>query len=316
MDQLIGGGKPGCRQTRRRPRRRPGEGHHHRLVPRRRARRLDAAAGHRRFLGAVVRPVQAARPDPRKGGEGRARRGPLVKINIDENQELAQQMRIQSIPAVYAFKQGRPVDGFVGAPPESQIKQFVQKLALGGGRGGPVADRRGDGAWPRRRCKDGDHDSAAAIYSQVLQHEPDNAEAIAGLARALIARGELDQAQAVPQPGAGGDGQRMPRSPRRARRSIWPSRARRRPASRRQLRARLDAEPGRSRGALRPGDGAVRRRRARGRRSTNCWTSIQARPRLERTGGAQAALKFFEAMGPTDPLTLSARRRLSSLMFS
>src|SRR5579885_2302183 len=59
----------------------------------------------------------------------------LVKINVDENPELAQQMRIQSIPAVYAFKDGRPVDGFVGALPESQVKQFVQRL--GGGRMGP-----------------------------------------------------------------------------------------------------------------------------------------------------------------------------------
>src|SRR5580658_5541723 len=59
----------------------------------------------------------------------------MVKLNIDENPEIAQQMRIQSIPAVYAFKDGRPVDGFVGAVPESQIKQFIQKL--GGGRAGP-----------------------------------------------------------------------------------------------------------------------------------------------------------------------------------
>src|SRR3979490_2164825 len=59
----------------------------------------------------------------------------MVKLNIDENPEIAQHMRIQSIPAVYAFKDGRPVDGFVGALPESQVKQFVQRL--GGGKGGP-----------------------------------------------------------------------------------------------------------------------------------------------------------------------------------
>ena len=59
----------------------------------------------------------------------------MVKLNIDENPQIAQQMRIQSIPAVYAFKDGRPVDGFVGALPESQVKQFVQRL--GGGKGGP-----------------------------------------------------------------------------------------------------------------------------------------------------------------------------------
>ena len=82
----------------------------------------------------------------------------LVKIDVDKNQPLAQQMRIQSIPAVYAFFQGRPVDGFVGAVPESQIKTFVAKLAeLGGagarplpGRGGPRAGRgRAGGGRPR-----------------------------------------------------------------------------------------------------------------------------------------------------------------------
>ena len=67
----------------------------------------------------------------------------MVKLNIDENPQIAQQMRIQSIPAVYAFKDGRPVDGFVGALPESQVKQFVQRL--GGGQGRPLAGRRSDG---------------------------------------------------------------------------------------------------------------------------------------------------------------------------
>src|SRR5204863_354355 len=67
-----------------------------------------------------------------RGANGAVR---MVKLNIDENPEIAQQMRIQSIPAVYAFKDGRPVDGFVGALPESQVKQFVQRL--GGGAAGP-----------------------------------------------------------------------------------------------------------------------------------------------------------------------------------
>ena len=93
----------------------------------------------------------------------------MVKLNIDENPEIAQQMRIQSIPAVYAFKDGRPVDGFVGAVPESQIKQFVQRL--GGGRGGPSPVEEAM-AMAKEAAQGGDHASAAAIYSQVLQHEP------------------------------------------------------------------------------------------------------------------------------------------------
>src|SRR5512135_3619062 len=116
----------------------------------------------------------------------------MVKLNIDENPEIAQQMRIQSIPAVYAFKDGRPVDGFVGALPESQVKQFVQRL--GGGKGGPSPIDEAL-AMAKEAAQGGDHNTASALYSQVLQHEPENAEAMAGLARALIARGEIAQAK-------------------------------------------------------------------------------------------------------------------------
>src|SRR5499433_429797 len=93
----------------------------------------------------------------------------MVKVNIDENPQIAQQMRIQSIPAVYAFKDGRPVDGFVGAVPESQVKQFVQRL--GGGRGGPSPIEEAL-AMAKDAVQAGDHASAGGLYAQVLQHEP------------------------------------------------------------------------------------------------------------------------------------------------
>ena len=78
----------------------------------------------------------------------------LVKINVDENQQLAQQFRVQSIPAVYAFKDGQPVDGFMGALPENQLKQFIDRLT---GGGSPVDD-----LWPKptRLAADGQHDDA------------------------------------------------------------------------------------------------------------------------------------------------------------
>ena len=98
----------------------------------------------------------------------------LVKINIDENPEIAQQMRIQSIPAVYAFKDGRPVDGFVGALPESQVKQFVKRL--GGGAAGPSPIEEAL-EMAKEALAAGDAGSAAGIYGQILQQEPDNIEA-------------------------------------------------------------------------------------------------------------------------------------------
>src|SRR5262249_30483429 len=116
----------------------------------------------------------------------------MVKVNIDENPRIAQQMRIQSIPAVYAFKDGRPVDGFVGAQPESQVKQFVQRL--GGGKGGPSPVEEAM-AMAKQALQAGDHKSAGALYAQVLQRDPGNVEAIAGNARAMIARSDLNKAR-------------------------------------------------------------------------------------------------------------------------
>src|SRR5207247_8938271 len=106
----------------------------------------------------------------------------MVKLNIDENPEIAQQMRIQSIPAVYAFKDGRPVDGFVGALPESQVNQFVQRL--GGGKGGPSPVEEAL-ALAKEAMQAGDHASAGALYSQLLPGQPANLDPLAGLARPL-----------------------------------------------------------------------------------------------------------------------------------
>src|SRR5258705_13943135 len=118
----------------------------------------------------------------------------MVKLNIDENPEIAQQMRIQSIPAVYAFKDGRPVDGFVGAQPESQVKQFVQRL--GGGAAGPSPIEEAM-AMAKEAAQTGDHASAAALYSQILQQDKENPDAVAGNLRAMIARGDLAKARAA-----------------------------------------------------------------------------------------------------------------------
>jgi putative thioredoxin len=119
----------------------------------------------------------------------------LVKINIDENQEIAQQMRVQSIPAVFAFAGGQPVDGFAGALPESQIKQFVERvLRASKDKTGPSPiDEALEQAAQAEET--GDSDQAGAIYSEVLKHQPENTQAVAGLARVLHAKGETDAAR-------------------------------------------------------------------------------------------------------------------------
>ena len=235
----------------------------------------------------------------------------MVKLNIDENPAIAQQMRIQSIPAVYAFKDGRPVDGFVGALPESQVKQFVQRL--GGAPGGPSPVEEAM-AMAKEAAQQGDHATAAAIYQQVLQREPANPEALAGLARALIGRGELAQARQLldrAAPDLAGHAEiaaarsalDLAEAGQKAKGSLG------------KLRTRLDQNPEDHEARFELATalfGAGEREAAIDQlldlyRRDREWDDQAARRQL---------VKFFEAMGPADPLTLSARRRLSSLMFS
>jgi putative thioredoxin len=118
----------------------------------------------------------------------------LVKIDIDKNPAFAGQLRVQSIPAVFAFVDGRPVDGFMGAVPESQLKTFVERLTK--------ADGADDGleqvlAMARESLELGDLGGAAQAYAQVLQHDPENVKALGGLARVYLAGDEPDRAREI-----------------------------------------------------------------------------------------------------------------------
>lgn len=117
----------------------------------------------------------------------------LVKIDIDQNQALAQQMRVQSVPTVYAFSNGRPVDAFQGAQPESQIKAFVDKLTetAGTAKNDPLAEAIEQA---QQALASEDYESAAAIFGQVVSHAAENCIALGGLARALVGMGQLDEA--------------------------------------------------------------------------------------------------------------------------
>ncbi len=243
-----------------------------------------------------------------RGANGAVR---MVKLDIDKNPEIAQQMRIQSIPAVYAFKDGRPVDGFVGALPESQVRQFVERL--GGGPGGPSPIEEAM-AMAREAAQSGDHASAAGLYSQILQHEAENPEALAGLARALIAKGELDKATQV-----------LDRAPKEtakhaeiaAARSALElaEQAQKAKGSLGTLRARIEHNPDDHEARLELATalfGAGEREPA----IDELLTLFKRDRNWDEQAARRQLVKFFEVMGPTDPLTLSARRRLSSLMFS
>lgn len=243
-----------------------------------------------------------------RGARGAVR---LVKIDVDRNQQLAAQLRVQSIPTVFAFRDGKPVDGFVGALPESQIAAFIERVG-----GKPAEDpakamlEQADAALAA-----GDAAGARNLYSRVLRAEPANAAAAAGLVRALVGSGDPASARKVLE---SLDAETAKSS------ALDGARAALELAERTQgvdgdaiaaLRARLAADEsdhqarydlalalfgtGDRSGAIDALLEIVRRERA--------WNDEAARKQL---------LTFFEAIGGADPLVAGARRRLSALLFS
>jgi putative thioredoxin len=234
----------------------------------------------------------------------------LVKIDVDKNQELAMQLQVSSIPAVYAFKDGRPVDRFVGALPESQIKAWVRKLMGSGGVAAALAEALEQA---RAALDAGDLPLAGNIFSQILQHEPTNPSALAGMGRLFIAKGDRAKAKEILAQVPEESATHAEVAGLRTLLELTEGQGAIRPAS--ELEAALAANPkdhaarfdlamakfsaGDREGSMDELLELIRRDRA--------WNEEAARKQL---------LKMFEAFGATDPLVASARRRLSSILFS
>lgn len=235
----------------------------------------------------------------------------MVKINVDQNQELAGQLRIQSVPTVYAFKGGRPVDGFVGALPESQLKQFIERLTGGVAPGADIDAALAEAA---ELMTQGDAGTAVAIYQEVLAEDPKHTGALSGLIRAAIILGDVDGAKQIldglpPELARHADLQAARSALEVAEQASAAA------GSAAELRRRVATDPADHQArfdlalayyASGEREAAVDElleivRRDRG------WNDDAARKQL---------VKFFDAFGATDPLTVSARRRLSSLLFS
>ena len=118
----------------------------------------------------------------------------MVRVNIDDNQQIAQQMRVQSVPTVYGFVDGQPVDGFAGAQPESNVKQFIEKLASMGGAG---ADVQAMLEAADASLAAGDHGTAMMQFQEVMGLEPESVAALAGVVRCLSASGDIAGAREV-----------------------------------------------------------------------------------------------------------------------
>jgi putative thioredoxin len=126
----------------------------------------------------------------------------MVKVNIDANPELAQVFRVQSVPMVYAFFKGQPVDGFMGAKPESDLRAFVTKLkGLAGNQDAPASESDLDIPKTMTTADDffkkGEYNDAIAFYSTILDAAPENMEAMAGIAWCLAAQGEIGGVQDI-----------------------------------------------------------------------------------------------------------------------
>ncbi len=234
----------------------------------------------------------------------------MVKLNIDENPDLAQQMRIQSIPAVYAFKDGRPVDGFVGAVAESQIKAFVGRLA---GKAGPSPLEEAL-EMAKQALAEGDAGGAANIFSQILERQPDNIGALVGLARCALAENQPAEARDILARVPADQHKNVDVVAVTAALELAEAAAKASGASR-EFEARLERDPNdhEARFELATALFASGKREAAVDallhivKADRSWNDAAARKQL---------VKLFEAMGPTDPLTVSARKRLSSVLFS
>ncbi len=236
----------------------------------------------------------------------------LVKINVDENQQLAQQLQVQSIPAVFAFKNGQPVDGFVGNQPESQINAFIQRLT---GDAGPSpiekAVQQGEAALAA-----GEFDTAAEVFGQILRADAENAAAIAGLCHCLIESGDLDDAQAMLD-GLEGNLATDPavQSARAALELAAQSADAGDVGEMADFRARIEANAKDHEARMELSKALL----AVGSREEAVEELLES-IRLDRDWNEGAARKqlltLFEAFGQMDELTVSARRRLSSILFS
>ncbi len=233
----------------------------------------------------------------------------MAKVNVDENQQIAAQLRIQSIPTVYAFWQGKPVDAFQGALPGSEIKAFIDKLAALAGDGGLAEALDAADAM----LAEGAAVDAAETYAAILGEEPENARAYGGLVSAHLALGNLDQAEGLLNAAPAAIAHAAEVDAARAKLALAKQAADAGPVAEllektlenpNDHQARFDlAQALYAAGKV---DGAVEE-----------LLELFKRDREWNDGAAKTQLfTIFEALKPTDPIVLKGRRKLSSMIFA
>jgi len=235
----------------------------------------------------------------------------MVRVNIDDNQQIAQQLRVQSVPTVYAFVDGQPVDGFSGAQPESALTQFVEKLSSMGGAGADIA---GMLEAANTAVETQDFAGAMQIYQQVMEADPESADALAGLVRCLTgmqdhqaAREIIDQLN---------DEFREKPSMQAAIAALE--------LAERAAESAGDLDLAQAAVAANPEDLQARQDLAMALFATGDNAGAMAQLlesiRVDRSWNDEAArlqlLEFFKTLGAANPDVMAARRQLSTLLFS
>ena len=233
----------------------------------------------------------------------------LVKVNVDENQAIAAQLRVQSLPTVYAFRDGQPLDGFVGGQPESTLKTFVDRLVA------DVEDASLEGVLQtgNELLEQGDLQGAAEVFAAVLLEDRENVEALAGLAQCYIASGDMDRAKQMLEI--------LPPEKRTDVKilsvlaAIELSAKAAAAGDLGALVARLNNDPKDHQARFDLAVGLA----ARGEKSEALELLLEL-VRIDRKWNEEAGRKqlvqLFEAWGPKEPLVAEGRRRLSSVLFS
>nr|WP_230978747.1 thioredoxin [Mesorhizobium composti] len=234
----------------------------------------------------------------------------LVKMNIDEHPSIAGQLGIQSIPAVIAFRDGQPVDGFMGAVPESQVQEFIRKLGGAGNGAAQIAEALAAATEARGA---GDAQTAAAIYEAVLEQAPETIEAIAGLAELSLEAGDTEGAKAAlaAVPEAKRDAPAL--AAVRARMALAEQAASLGNPAELEERLANDPKDHQARFDLSMIQNTLGER---DKAADNLLAIVKADRGWKDDGARNQLLQFFEAWGMTDEATLAARRKLSSLLFS
>ena len=236
----------------------------------------------------------------------------MAKVNVDENQMIAGQLRVQSIPTVYAFWQGQPVDGFQGAVPPSEIDAFVERVvqAAGGDASGGLDDAL---AAAEEMLEQGAATDAAQTFAAILQEDAQNAAAYGGLVRAHIAMDDLEQAEAILNGAPAEISQASELEAAHAQLELARQAADAGPVGELQDRVEADPNDHQARFDLAQALNAA----GQTQEAVDQLLELFRRDREWNDAAAKQQLfTIFEALKPNDPIVLNGRRKLSSMIFA